>query len=287
MAHNEETNYDVSGHGPTMYVEEGWDVVDAAGEKIGEVAQTYDTFFVVSKGFFFPTDRYIPFSTVSRVDDECAYLDLTKDEIDSRGWDDPDTVRNLGRTDVTGYDRTRVSNMDTGFGTNQTPTAGTGYGANPALSDQEDYELNRTARDTGKTGTRDREDVELREERLRANKERAQTGSVRVGKDVETERETIEVPTTRESVDVEYHAYDKPRTASGDLTEDEIRVPVTEERVRADKETVTTGEIRVNKRRQQETKRVTGEVRKERPYVEREGDVDVDTEGVDVNKPNP
>jgi len=255
MVYNEETHDSTAGRRPLMRVEEGWDIVDAAGEKIGEVAQTYATFFVVSKGFFFPTDRYIPFSAVSRVDDDCAYLDLTKDEIDSRGWDNPDTVRNIDTSDVSGYDQTRATAMDTEYGTDA------------ALSGQKD--------------------IELREERLKASKEREQTGSVRIGKDVETERETIEVPTERETVDVEYHPYDEARQASGDLTEDEVRVPVTEERVRAEKETVATGELQVNKRREQDTQRVSADVRKERARVEREGDVDVDTEGLDVdtNKP--
>ena len=265
-----------SANDATVYVQQGWDVIGAGGEKVGEVAQATDSFFVVSKGFFFPTDRYIPFSAISRVDDAKVFLSLTKDEIDARGWDDPDASRNLENNDV----GTRATNIDSGVPAGRRTIAGSDYTTDPAVDENDTYARTRATDDD------DDRDVQLHEERLTAEKTTGQTGAVRVGKKVESHRETVDVPVDREEVDVEYEKYDNPRAASGGFTDDneEIRVPVTEEDAVARKETVTTGEVDVKKRRVRETKRVSGEVRKERPVIEREGDVDVNVEGTDADE---
>ncbi len=263
----------------TVYVEQGWDVVGAGGEKLGEVAQATDTFFVVSKGFFFPTDRYIPFSAISRVDDQKVFLSLTKDEIDARGWDDPDAVRNLNNDSV----RTRSGEADTRVPADRGKIANSDYTTDPAVNDNDRYTRSDVATDRD---VDDNGDVQLREERLTAEKTRAETGAVRIGKEVESHRETVDVPVDREEVDVQYNKYDSPRAASGEITnaDEEIRVPVSEEDAVARKETVTTGEVDVKKRHTRETKRVSGEVREEHPVIEREGDVDVNVEGDEANR---
>ena len=43
----------------------GADVFGADGEKVGTVAAVYPGYIVVEKGFFFPTDYYIPMSAVA------------------------------------------------------------------------------------------------------------------------------------------------------------------------------------------------------------------------------
>src|SRR5829696_9437168 len=71
----------------------------------------------------------------------------------------------------------------------------------------------------------DRERIELREEELRASKERVKAGEVRVHKDVVTEKKSIDVPVTREEVVVERHPV-SGRPVDGDIGEDEeIRIP--------------------------------------------------------------
>ncbi len=251
------------------------DMIVSGGEKVGEVAQATDSFFVVSKGFFFPTDRYIPFSAISNVDDAKVFLSLTKDEIDARGWEDPDAVRNLDNNDV----GTRATNVDSGVPAGRRTIAGSDYTTDPAVDDNDTYTRARTTDDD------DDRDVQLHEERLTAERTTGETGAVRVGKKVESHRETVDVPVDREEVDVEYEKYDSPRAASGEITSDdeEIRVPVSEEDAVARKETVATGEVNVDKHRVRETKRVSGQVREERPVIEREGDVDVNVEGADVD----
>ncbi len=138
-------------------------------------------------------------------------------------------------------------------------------------------------RDVGTAGRtlREGETMPLREEQLRTDKERVQAGEVRVGKDVVTEQREIDVPVTREEVVVERRPV-TPRPADrADFTEEEreIRVPVTEERVDVEKQPMVTGEVTVGKREVAETQRVSDTVRREKPVVEREGDVPVERRG--------
>jgi len=126
--------------------------------------------------------------------------------------------------------------------------------------------------------TTDQDKIELREEQLHARTQPVQSGEVTVGKDVVTERETMAVPVTHEEVDVEYHPVEPRSATGGEIAEgDEIRVPVREERVRMEKENVVTGEVSVRKRQVQGTEEVSDTVRKEKPRVNRKGDVDPDT----------
>jgi uncharacterized protein (TIGR02271 family) len=121
--------------------------------------------------------------------------------------------------------------------------------------------------------------LELRGELLRAVKQRVQAGEIRLRKDVITENQTINVPVTREDVIVEHvPAQEAGRTpASGrPIGEgEEIRIPVSEERVSVTKEPVVTGEVRVQKRAVQDTQQVSDTVRREEVRVENEGNVPV------------
>jgi len=58
--------------------------------------------------------------------------------------------------------------------------------------------------------------------------------------------------------------------------EKEIRVPLSEERVRVEKKPVVAEEVRVGKRQVQGTQRVTDSVRHEELRSEQDGDVDAD-----------
>jgi uncharacterized protein (TIGR02271 family) len=121
--------------------------------------------------------------------------------------------------------------------------------------------------------------LELRGELLRAVKQRVQTGEIRLRKDVVTENQTINVPVTREDVIVERVPVEEARRrpgAAGPIGEgEEIRIPVSEERVSVTKEPVVTGEVRVQKRAVQDTQQVSDTVRHEEVRVENEGNVPV------------
>jgi len=129
--------------------------------------------------------------------------------------------------------------------------------------------------DEAKGAIRDEFDrhIQLREERLRADKERVQTGAVNVRKEVTTETQNIQVPVEREEVVIERRAVSgaHPGQAGAIGKTDEIRIPVSEERVNVSKDTVVTGEVDISKRKVTENQNVTGEVRKENLQVDREG----------------
>jgi len=118
--------------------------------------------------------------------------------------------------------------------------------------------------------------IPVREEELHARKQAVEAGEVRVRKDVVTEHKSVEVPVRREEVVVERHAPTGQHAATSEVSEgEEIRIPVMEEQVSVTKTPVVKEEVTVGKRVVQGTEKVTGEVRKEKVRVEREGDVDV------------
>ena len=70
-----------------MEIEEGDDVVGSDGEKLGHVIGRKDDYIVVEKGFFFPTDYFIPASAIASVEDDKVVLTVSKDEALDQGWD--------------------------------------------------------------------------------------------------------------------------------------------------------------------------------------------------------
>lgn len=118
--------------------------------------------------------------------------------------------------------------------------------------------------------------IQAKEERLNVQKT-ADTGEVRVRKDVTTEHKTVDVPVTREEVVIEHHPASGQRAASGDFTSgsQEIRIPVKEEHVHVEKEAVVTDEVSIGKRKVQGTEHVDETLRKEQIKIEKQGDVNV------------
>lgn len=117
--------------------------------------------------------------------------------------------------------------------------------------------------------------MKVHEEQLHVRKEPVDAGEVRVRKEVVTEHQKIDVPVQREEVVVERRAVTGRASASDIKPGQEIRIPVKEEQVRIEKETVMKEEVHVGKQKVQETKQVSGDVRKEEVKVEQKGKVDV------------
>jgi len=130
--------------------------------------------------------------------------------------------------------------------------------------------------------------LQVHEEELHVQKQPVETGEVRVRKEVVTDQKTLHVPVQREEVVIERHPVAGARASSSDVRPgEEIRIPVKEEQVRVEKETVVKEEVHVGKRKVQDTETVSGTVRKEQVRVEQEGNVDVRSSGVDQkNKDN-
>ncbi|CAA9569362.1 MAG: hypothetical protein AVDCRST_MAG59-3346, partial [uncultured Thermomicrobiales bacterium] len=68
-------------------ISEGTDVYGSDGEKVGSIVAVRPNYLVVEKGFFFPTDYYIPVSSVSSVEEGRVHLAVTKDAALNQGWD--------------------------------------------------------------------------------------------------------------------------------------------------------------------------------------------------------
>ncbi len=68
-------------------IETGMTVFGSDGDKVGKIVGFEGEYFVVEKGFFFPSDHYIPTSAVASTDSDNVYLTVTKDEALSQGWD--------------------------------------------------------------------------------------------------------------------------------------------------------------------------------------------------------
>ncbi len=161
-------------------------------------------------------------------------------------------------TNTTGYDRTRDANY-----TDTTNTTDANY-------------ANQT----------DEQRLRLREEQLNVTKQPVQAGEVDLRKEVVSQQQTVNVPVTHEEVYIE----NRPVT---DATVDDntpigegenIRVPVSEERVNVSKDTVVTGEVSIGKRAVQETQQVTDTVRREEARLDQSGNPVVS--GNDVNTYN-
>jgi uncharacterized protein (TIGR02271 family) len=125
------------------------------------------------------------------------------------------------------------------------------------------------------TMTEDAQNIKLREEQLRVQKQPVETGEARLRKDVVTEQKSIDVPVTREEVYVER------RSASGQPSDTPIgegetyRIPVSEEQVTVEKQPVVREEVSLGKRAVQDTQQVSDTVRREEAHIERAGDVNI------------
>lgn len=219
----------------------GTPVYDSNDDKVGDVSQYQpgDGYFIMTKGFFFPKDLYVPMNAITRATTDGVYLNLTKDQIKNQSWDNPPTQT----------------------GTN----AMYGQGTAPDTTGR-----------TTQTAQQGRQiDVPVAEEELVARKQREQIGDVKVRKDVTEQPESIEVPVSREEV----HVQEAPASgqAAGDIPDDAfqdrtINVPVYGEQVDVEKKPRVTGEVEVDKTRVTQDKRFTDTVKREDVEVDGPGD---------------
>jgi len=139
-----------------------------------------------------------------------------------------------------------------------------------------------TCATTKSTSARAGDTIQVKEERLHAEKRPVETGAVTVRKEVKTQTKTLEVPVEREEVVIERTPVQGRATkiSADEIGEGEqIRIPVREEQVRVSKDAVVTEEVKVGKRVVKDTEVVSGKVRKEEVKVEQTGDVNVKSRG--------
>jgi uncharacterized protein (TIGR02271 family) len=234
----------------TTNIINGAEVFGADGEKLGTVAAVYPGYIVVEKGFFFPTDYYIPMSAVASYDNDQVYLNLAKDAALNSGWD-------AQPTDL------ETATYDTSMATGTTDIR-EGFGAG-----------------TARVATDEEIRIPVMEEELTATVREQEAGAVRIEKDVVAEERTLDVPVTEERVRVERRVVDRPVTAAdADAFEETvIDVPLRRETVDVQKQARVAEEVVVGKEAVQHTERVSDKVRKEEVFVDEDATLIDDREG--------
>lgn len=120
--------------------------------------------------------------------------------------------------------------------------------------------------------TQTEDEVDLYEEELSAEKHLRDLGEVKLNKRIVTTQKQITVPLMHEEVIVERVPYDRPLNAAPQATSssfDELRVPLCEEEVSAQKYTRPLGEVRLHKRVVMTKKQITVPVMHEEIRIER------------------
>jgi uncharacterized protein (TIGR02271 family) len=228
----------------------GAEVFGADGDKVGTVAAVYPGYLVVEKGFFFPTDYYIPMSAVASYDNDQVYLNVAKDAALQSGWDAQPMDLETARSD-TAYDTTTAT-TDTLIGTETDRVAATRVATDEEIR------------------------IPVMEEELTATVREQEAGAVRIEKDVVSEQRTLDVPVTEERVRVERRVVDRPVTAAdADAFEETvIEVPLRTETVDLQKQARVAEEVVVSKEAEQRTEQVSGTVRREEVFVDEDAEVD-------------
>lgn len=268
-----------SGNNYQAGLSEGMDVVGSDGDKVGDITEISSDHFVVKKGFFFPHDYYIPTSAVASVDGNKVYLNVTKDEAVNQ---DPSWAQRPASTSITSSNSTAY--VDGTAGTASTDALG--YAESAAVGPAGDTAVGTRSRDGGlssdqapfeheqdsaRTHVNEGDDilVPLAEEELTATKRSVDRGSVNIEKNVIAEERTLEVPVMEEEVHVQRRTVDRPIAAGDDVfTEDTIEVPIHGEEVDVQKRARVVEELEIQKQAVQDTKHVTGTVRREEVNVE-------------------
>lgn len=118
--------------------------------------------------------------------------------------------------------------------------------------------------------------IQLLSEVLRVQKERVSKGEVRFRKEVVTDNQTVEVPVTREELVIDRMPAQAGTPASEAIgSNQEIRVPLSEEKVRVEKKPIVKEEVRVGKKKVQESRQVNEQVKREELHVDREDEAGV------------
>jgi uncharacterized protein (TIGR02271 family) len=118
---------------------------------------------------------------------------------------------------------------------------------------------------------RDASTIELKKEEVRPRKESHEAGEVRIRKDVVTEHKTFDVPVTKEEIVVERRPASRKTSGETVSAQEEIRMPLREERVRVEKDTVVNEEVSIGKRAVTETQHVAADAKREELHVEQTG----------------
>ncbi len=210
-----------------------------------------------------------------------VYNDLTGMGVPEQDARNYQREYEIGRSIVAVTGNSRLEEAKTIFATNGA------YGGANRQTTQATSGTTRTADSVEGTPTTaaNEQAIQLREEQLQVYKRPVQTGEVRLGKNVVSEQQTLNVPVTHEEVVINRQPV-SGQVSDTPIGEDEtIRVPVSEDRVNVTKQTMATEEVGIGKRQVQENQQVTDTVLKEKAQIERQGDVPVHGTRTDSSAP--
>jgi uncharacterized protein (TIGR02271 family) len=221
----------------------GDDVFGSDGEKVGRIAELYPGYLTVEKGFFFPSDYFIPRQAIQSVQGNEVYLNVTKDAALHSGWDQVPTNTQLLETD-------RSSTEDVLLET----TPADGYERSARLDGREQDEIH----------------IPLAAEELSATVRPMEAGAVHIEKRIVSEDRVLEVPVTEEHVRVERRIVDRPVDAADTAAFEQVvvDVPLYEETVDVQKQARVAEEVVVSKEAVQRTERVKDKVRHEEVFID-------------------
>jgi uncharacterized protein (TIGR02271 family) len=271
----------------------GGNVIGSDGEKIGSIGQVYlddqtgEPSWVTAKtGLFGTSESFIPLQGAD-VEGHDVRVPYSKHQvkdaprIESDGNLSPEEEDRLYRHYELGGDTSSVTDTTT---TGTTGFAGQGdrdvdidttSGHSAGLTDTDSSTYSGTERGTvghDTSGPTTDEAMTRSEEQLRVGTERREVGRARLRKYVVTENVTQTVPVSREEVRVERepitdanrgNAYDGPA-----ISEEEHEVTLHAERPVVEKEAVPVERVRLDKETVTSNETVSGEVRKEEIEVE-------------------
>lgn len=75
--------------GSVWEIDDGWDVLGVDGDKLGLIEDVEPDYVVVARGFLRHTVWYVPISAIRDVDPGIVYLNVTRHDIEARGWHVP------------------------------------------------------------------------------------------------------------------------------------------------------------------------------------------------------
>lgn len=264
-----------------------YDVLDTTGDKIGSVDGVWvdegldrPQLIAVKTGWLLGKTHVVPLTNAQiDADEHTIQVAYPQDRIKDAPSYDPDHELSTDQEDEV-Y---RFYGLDTaqGLGGTQWDKAGMATmerdEANVAgIGRTEQRQVGaattqRSETSLGKTGQAE-ERVTLSEEELQVGKRQVNTG-VRVRKVVRTERKEVPVDLRREEIVVERVPVTGAEASSSDaFQEKDIEVTAIREEPVISKESHVTGQVRVGKTSETETRTVGGEVRREEVKVDKDAD---------------
>ncbi|MFC3834178.1 PRC and DUF2382 domain-containing protein [Deinococcus rufus] len=254
-------NYDLPGDQNVI----GQTAYGSGGERIGTVRELLAEdggkirSLVLDVGGWFSTKEVVVPVGLARIEDDGVYFDsLTKDQV--KGM----TEYRAG-TEYT-YDTQAADERVLRGGTETVP-----------MVTMPDGGYNYRDEDAADTMYKTPQKLQLLEERLQVNKQRAVAGSVEIGKRVETRTENVNVGLEREELVIERTAVTEPRPVSGPVTLGDatqtLRVDLEAETAQLNKQAFVTEEVEIGKRTVTEQQTLSDTVGREVLDVTKSGEV--------------